>query len=118
MNEVAQQELLTAFRELAEVLAGSPSQQRAVQSAFADAGMVSIGHRWSAAFPNAVKPPEEVLPTVGYIELGKSRAFIHPLTQFAACGDYLPEATVRGRIEGAVLSGIAAADGVMRAIRL
>lgn len=58
----------------------------------------SIGHRWSAAFPN----------TGGR---SSSESYVDKEQKFAACGDYLGSLT--GRIEGAYLSGVSAACAVM-----
>jgi renalase len=60
-----------------------------------------VGHRWSASFPNAT-PSEKV-------------CFLDDLDKnFVACGDYL--GLYPGRVEGAFLSGSAAADTILNKI--
>jgi predicted NAD/FAD-dependent oxidoreductase len=70
------------------------------------------GHRWSAAFPDtdsASSPVERLSGTVGGNE-----CFAVPESAFVACGDYFPRCHP-GSIEGAYLSGRAAADVISAA---
>ncbi|KAL7490871.1 hypothetical protein ACHAWT_000397 [Skeletonema menzelii] len=62
----------------------------------------SMGHRWGAAFPSFIK--QELFKEI------ESQVF--PEQQFAACGDYF--GTYAGRVEGAFLSGRAAANEVLK----
>ena len=58
----------------------------------------AVGHRWGAAFP---------LPCQAYIE---NESQLIAEKHFVACGDYF--GTLSGRIEGAYLSGLSAADQI------
>lgn len=62
----------------------------------------SMGHRWGAAFPSFIK--QELFKEM------ESQVF--PEQKFAACGDYF--GTYAGRVEGAFLSGRAAANEVLK----
>jgi predicted NAD/FAD-dependent oxidoreductase len=70
---------------------------------------LSIGHRWSAAFP--------VLPPIaaGNINNRRENYFFDESARFAACGDYFNR-EFAGRIEGAVMSGSEAARAVVEAV--
>lgn len=59
----------------------------------------SVGHRWGAAFP---------IPSKDYTELNSE---LFPDQKCVTCGDYF--GTLSGRIEGAYLSGISAADQLL-----
>lgn len=75
-------------------------------------------HRWSAAFPSLSEPLENVLDKYNYVEAGGSNSYVDSQLHFAACGDYLPHDTqVFGRIEGAAISGLAAAKGILRCLQ-
>lgn len=61
----------------------------------------SVGHRWSAAFPSPPKASQEV-------------DYFHDIEhKFIACGDYC--GLLSGRVEGAYISGSAAADALLDA---
>ena len=60
----------------------------------------AVGHRWGAAFP---------IPSKDYTALNSE---IFPDKKCVTCGDYF--GTLSGRIEGAYLSGISAADQLLR----
>ena len=80
---------------------------------------VAIGHRWSAAFPHVNGDYIEDLDSEAYQRHGQSRAFVSPDARFAACGDYFlggQEKHLLGKIEGAVLSGTAAAEGIIKSV--
>ena len=62
----------------------------------------SMGHRWGAAFPSFIKQES-------FKEM-ESQAL--PEKQFVACGDYF--GIYAGRVEGAFLSGRAAANEVLK----
>eukprot|EP00555_Chaetoceros_dichaeta_P013065 CAMPEP_0198270296 /NCGR_PEP_ID=MMETSP1447-20131203/44535_1 /TAXON_ID=420782 /ORGANISM="Chaetoceros dichaeta, Strain CCMP1751" /LENGTH=402 /DNA_ID=CAMNT_0043962251 /DNA_START=10 /DNA_END=1218 /DNA_ORIENTATION=- len=62
----------------------------------------AVGHRWSAAFP--------IVSQQG----GEDKCFTDFNNRFVACGDYCGKYT--GRIEGAFLSGKAAADTIISEI--
>ena len=64
-----------------------------------------IGHRWSAAFPSV---PKETTETVG-------ECLKHTEQSFVACGDYM--GTFTGRVEGAYLSGEAAANAILNSLK-
>lgn len=74
---------------------------------------VSIGHRWSAGFPSLTEDANKILDQQSYAVNGKSRAYVDSSAHFAACGDYLVGKHIQGRLEGAILSGIAAADSII-----
>mmetsp|Transcript_11816 Transcript_11816/g.17612 ORF Transcript_11816/g.17612 Transcript_11816/m.17612 type:complete len:440 (+) Transcript_11816:80-1399(+) len=64
----------------------------------------SMGHRWGAAFPSFIKQ-----------ELFKEmECQVFPEQQFVACGDYF--GTYAARVEGAFLSGRAAANEVLKCV--
>jgi predicted NAD/FAD-dependent oxidoreductase len=71
------------------------------------AAAVSIGHRWGAAFPSPACPTNGAAEQAQewYSDLGENR--------FAACGDYFI-GNYPGRVEGAYLSGLAAAAAVWK----
>jgi len=64
----------------------------------------AVGHRWGAAFP---------IPCQEYD--GNESLLIAP-RKFVACGDYFGK--LPGRIEGAYLSGLSAADQLCREVQL
>ena len=67
-------------------------------------------HRWSAAFPSTTRPFKEVFDAKCYLN-GKNQAYVDEALQFAACGDYLvQEGEGFGKMEGAAVSGMAAAE--------
>lgn len=74
---------------------------------------VCIGHRWSAGFPSLNADLNHILDHDGFQVQGGGRSFVSKAAHFAACGDYLVPKNIQGRIEGAALSGIAAADGIL-----
>lgn len=83
--------------------------------------LCAISHRWSAAFPSwkhnaSVRDLFAASP--GYTIHGQGRSFVHPLSRFAACGDYLVPSEEADGIEAAVISGLAAADGILKAEQL
>lgn len=83
--------------------------------------LCAISHRWSAAFPSwkdSASVHDLFATSPGYTIYGQGRSFVHPLSRFAACGDYLVPANESDGIEAAVISGIAAADGILKAEHL
>jgi hypothetical protein len=83
--------------------------------------LCAISHRWSAAFPSwkgGASVDDLFATSPGYTLYGQGRSFVHPLSRFAACGDYLVPANEADGIEAAVISGIAAADGILKAEHL
>lgn len=81
----------------------------------------SQGHRWSAAFP-LLQPTYEPHGSVSedaaaasrkqLLEAGGGFCYINTEAQFIACGDYFDAATA-GRVEGAALSGLHAAEALI-----
>mmetsp|Transcript_22656 Transcript_22656/g.65236 ORF Transcript_22656/g.65236 Transcript_22656/m.65236 type:complete len:411 (-) Transcript_22656:17-1249(-) len=61
----------------------------------------AVGHRWSAAFPSPSKSSQEM------------DCFADIANKFIACGDYLGK--LPGRVEGAYISGSAAASALLDA---
>lgn len=106
--------LLQAFSDLLHQFASTqPSyDKQRLQQLLSKVG-VSIGHRWSAAFPSLTEDASSILDQQSYVVNGKSRAYVDSSTHFAACGDYLVGKHIQGRLEGAILSGIAAADSII-----
>lgn len=70
----------------------------------------SIGHRWGAAFPSFIKQKG----TEDQNMFKQVECQVFPEQQFAACGDYF--GTHAGRVEGAFLSGRAAAEKVLKCV--
>lgn len=46
--------------------------------------------------------------------MGQGRCYVDPISQFAACGDYLVESDLVGTLEGATLSGKKTADAILK----
>lgn len=71
----------------------------------------SIGHRWGAAFPSFIKPKGTEDQNNMFQEM---ECQVFPEQQFVACGDYF--GTYAARVEGAFLSGRAAAKEVLKCV--
>jgi renalase len=89
IRELAKDVLVQDFLKSIPILAGDQHVDLPVVA-------TAVGHRWGAAFP--VLSPE-------YKEMGSQ---LIADKQFVACGDYF--GTLSGRIEGAYLSGLSAAN--------
>lgn len=70
----------------------------------------SIGHRWGAAFPSFLKQKG----TEDQNMFKDMECQVFPQQQFVACGDYF--GTYAARVEGAFLSGRAAAKEVLKCV--
>ncbi len=93
------------------------AQTNEVSRILKESALVMQGHRWSAAFPSLMQPLSESLDAQNYHILAQDLCYIEPDLQMVACGDYLPaEKKLHGRVEGAVNSGIQAANALIRAI--
>ena len=93
IREKAKDVLLNDFVKRIPVLANCNEGMSSVPPV-----VYAVGHRWGAAFP---------LPSQEYIEMDSQ---LVADKQFVACGDYF--GALSGRIEGAYLSGVSAADHV------
>jgi predicted NAD/FAD-dependent oxidoreductase len=91
IREKAEEVLVRDFLASAAILAGDTNVEYSSPSV-----ETSIGHRWGAAFP---VPSQEYVDMDCQLIAGK---------QFVACGDYF--GSLSGRIEGAYLSGLSAAN--------
>ncbi len=75
-------------------------------------------HRWSAAFPSVSRSLVDVLDKKNYVDRGGCNSYVDTDLQFAACGDYLSENRhIFGKIEGATLSGLFAAKGILQSLQ-
>ena len=88
IREMAKEVLLHDFLKSIPRLAGDANVEVPAVAA-------SIGHRWGAAFPI---PPKELMDMESQLVAHKT---------FVACGDYFK---LSGRVEGAYLSGVSAAN--------
>jgi predicted NAD/FAD-dependent oxidoreductase len=89
IREMAQDVLVQDFLKIIPILAGDEHVDLPLVA-------TAVGHRWGAAFP---------IPSPKYKEMDSQ---LIADKQFVACGDYF--GPLSGRIEGAYLSGISAAN--------
>lgn len=111
IREVIRERMVSDFIESIPTLIAKRSGSDGMEQVKIPKIVHSIGHRWGAAFPSFTKQQATE----------KDNAFkdkecqILPEEKFVACGDYFG-ALFHGRVEGAFLSGRAAANEVLKFI--
>lgn len=118
VNELAQPRLLQSFKETLLRECKSQTWQRSIEQFLSPENvLINVSHRWSSGFSswkNNACPESIFADSHEYTTYGNRCSFVDPDTQFAACGDYLAPKSVKHGIEAAVLSGFAAAEGIIK----
>lgn len=108
IREVIRERMVSDFIESIPTLTAKSSGSDGMEEATLPKIVDSIGHRWGAAFPSFTKQQT----TENDNAFKDKECLILPEEKFAACGDYF--GSFHGRVEGAFLSGRAAANEVLK----
>ena len=103
IREMAKEVLVKDFLASIPHLSGDGDGNDPESSTAVPEVAMAMGHRWGAAFP---------IPTKKYTDMESQ---LISSENFAACGDYF--GALPGRIEGAFLSGVSAADQLVDTIQ-
>ena len=112
IREVIRERMVSDFIESIPTLIAKSSGSDGMEDVKTPKIVDSIGHRWGAAFPTFTKQQAREENDNAFKD---KECLILPEEKFAACGDYFG-ASFHGRVEGAFLSGRAAANEVLKFI--
>lgn len=112
IREVIRERMVSDFIESIPTLIAKSSGSDGMEQEKIPKIVDAIGHRWGAAFPSFTK--QQTTEEKNGNAFKDKECQILPEEKFVACGDYF--GSFHGRVEGAFLSGRAAANEVLKFI--